>query len=200
MDRHAESVGVIAPTRAQARAAAAFLRRRMPGARFRLLVPSDLSFGRRITDALVICPAGADLAEDIGFLSRVNTRALWPAPDADIHGAISGLLGHHLPALSGPVARGRSSRKIALLIEGEVTAERARAALRSDTRHWIVESASRVRLSERQLRRYRELGVRWAALKSVRVLGVLASAPLARARRRWRKLVPEETPVWIFER
>src|SRR5262249_53477214 len=98
MDRHADLVGVIAPTRAQARSGAAFLRRKLPGARFRFLAPSDLSFASRITQTLVIWPAGADVEDDIAFLMRVSARALWPAPEADLHGAISGFLGHELPA------------------------------------------------------------------------------------------------------
>jgi len=197
--RESENLGVLAPSRARARAAAATLRRRMPGVRFTLLSLADPLVSGRLPDALVLCPGGAYLERDVDFLSRVSARALWPAPEGDLHGAIAGFLGHHLPVSSAPVRRGRASRKTALLIEGDVTPKRARDALRSDTRLWIVERASCVHLSERQLRRYRDLGVRWAALKPVRVVGLLASPELARARRRWQKLLPADTPVWVYE-
>jgi hypothetical protein len=197
--REAEILGVLAPNRARARAGAAALRRRMPGVRCRLLSLADLFVSGRLPDALVLCPRGALLQADLDFLSSVSARALWPAPEGDLHGAIAGFLGHHLPDSSAAVPRGRASRKIALLIEGDVTPKRARDALRSDMRLWIVESPSRVRLSERQLRRCHDLGVRWAALRPVRVVGLLASPQLARAHRRWRKLLPPDTPVWVWE-
>jgi hypothetical protein len=171
----------------------------MPGVRCKLLSVANLLGSRRLPDALVLCPSGIHLEDDVDFLARVSARALWPAPEGDLHGAIAGFLGHHLPVSSAPIPRGRASRKTALLIEGDVTPKRARDALRSDTRHWIVESASRVHLSELQLRRYRDLGVRWAVLKPVRVVGLLASAKLARAPRRWRRFLPPDTPVWVWE-
>jgi hypothetical protein len=197
-DGRADPVGIVAPSRARALTAAADLKRRMPDARWRFLSLPDLLVRGKIAQSLVLCPAGADAEADIVFLSRVSARALWPAPEADLHGAISGLLGHHLSVSSAPIPRKRSNRKIALLIEGEITMSRARAALRSDTREWIVEKPASVRLSERQLKRYQQLGVRWTALEPVRVLGLFASPRLAAVRRRWKRLLPPDTPVWIW--
>lgn len=60
----------------------------------------------------------------------------------------------------------------ALLLEGEVGPDRARAALASPVRRWIVEHAGRVRLSRKELERLRDSGVEWSALEPVRLLGV----------------------------
>ena len=64
----------------------------------------------------------------------------------------------------------------ALLLEGDVDAERARAALASPVRRWIVEHPGRVRLSARDLGRLRAHGVTWSALEPVRLLGLAVCA------------------------
>lgn len=201
-ERGAERVALVAPSKARARSAAAAARVRLSGKRVEPVSFSDLFVRGRAFDGFVLCPGGADVEHDLGFLQRARDRVLWPAPDPDLHGAIAGLLGHghDLPDSSAPVARGRARRKIAFLFEGLVTPARVRAALQSDARHWIVESALRVRLSDRQLTRLRGEGVRWSALDPVRLIALVASPELARARRRWQRLLPAGTPVWLWER
>jgi hypothetical protein len=201
-ERGAKRVALVAPSKARGRSAAAAVRARLSGQRGEPVSLSDLFVRGPAFDGIVLCPGGADVERDLGFLQRARDRVLWPAPDPDLHGAIAGLLGHghDLPDSSAPVARGRAHRKIAFLFEGLVTPARVRAALRSDARHWIVESALRVRLSERQLTRLRGEGVRWSALKPVRLIALVASPELAQARRRWQRLLPAGTPVWLWDR
>jgi hypothetical protein len=198
--RGAERVALVAPSKAQARSAAAAVRARLRGKRGEPVSLSDLFVGGPTFDGVVLCPGGADVERDLGFLERARDRLLWPAPDPDLHGAIAGFLGHDLPDSSAPVARGRARRKIAFLFERLVTPAQVRAALQSDARHWIVNSAQRVRLSERQLARLRAEGVRWSALQPVRLIALVASPELVRARRRWQRLLPADTPVWLWEK
>jgi hypothetical protein len=80
----------------------------------------------------------------------------------------------------------------ALLLEGPVDAARARAALRSAPRDWIVESARHVRLGDRALAALSRRGVAWAALEPVELLAIYAWKPL-----RGDFGLPAGTPVWI---
>jgi hypothetical protein len=194
-----ERVTVVAPTLPRARAAAAAIRRRLPGTRVSPVAVKDLLARASATGRLALCPRGASVERDIAFLSRVSARILWSAPEADLHGAVAGLLGRELPDSLAPVERGKSRRKVALLLEGRVTPRRVREALESDVRRWIVESARSVRLSQRELARLKRLGVEWSVLQPVSVVGVLATPALARARRRWRRLLPPGTPVWVWD-
>ena len=201
-ERGGERVALVAPSKARARSAAAAARARLSGKQVEPVSLSDLFVVGPAFDGIVLYPGGANVERDLAFLQRARDRVLWPAPDPDIQAAIAGLLGHghDLPDSSAPVARGRARRKIAFLFEGLVTPARVRAALESDARHWIVESALRVRLSERQLAHLRGQGVRWSALEPVRLIALAASPELARARRRWQRLLPAGTPVWLWER
>ena len=141
-------------------------------------------------DRVMLCPSGESLDGDLAFLRAVRRRLLWPAPPPDIAAAVAGLV------TDAPANRGRAgtrragSRSSALLLEGTVTSERARAALESPERLWIVESARHVLLSGAELDALARVGVRWAALRPVQVEGVLAGAALFAARSRWRRLVP----------
>lgn len=197
-DNRVERVTVVAPTLPRARSAAAEISRRSPGTRVWPVTIEGLLARVPAAGQLALCPQGSNVERDIAFLSRLRDRILWPAPEADLHGAVAGLLGRELPDSLGPVARGKPRRKVALLLEGRVTPGHVRDALESDARHWIVESARSVRLSERELARLKRLGVVWSVLQPVGVVGVLASPALARARRRWRKLLPPGTRVWIW--
>lgn len=193
-----ERVTVVAPTLPRARSAAAAISRRLPGTRVSPVSLEGLLARVPAADRLAICPRGSSVERDIAFLSRVSARILWPAPEADVHGAVAGLLGRELPDSFAPVARGKSRRKVALLLEGRVTPGRVREALESDARHWIVERARSVRLSAREFSRLKRLGVVWSVLQPVGVVAVLASPALARARRRWHRLLPPGTPVWVW--
>src|ERR1700737_3055351 len=93
----------------------------------------------------------------------------------------------------------REGRRRALLLEGVVDAQRARAALASDLRQWIVESPFAVRLSARERQRLEKAGVSWFALAPARLVALVASPKLARERRQWRALLPPRTKVIVIE-
>lgn len=197
-DRNRDPVAVVAPTRASARSAASFLTRRLGGAvtacSLAGYITSESSPGR-----IVLCPAGRSLERDIDFLRAARERALWNPPDEIVLSAIEGLLGSLPPAAARGRPRQRRSQdtRTALLLEGTVTSERARAALASDARLWIVEHPRRVRVSRPLMDRLRKTGVRWSALDPVSVVAILGSPRLAAARSRWKDLVPPGTPFWI---
>jgi hypothetical protein len=192
------AVAVVAPTRASARSAASFLKRRLGGAVTACSLAGYLA-SERAPGRIVLCPSGPSLEREIDFLRAARERTLWNPPDEIVLGAIEGLLGSLPPAaargLPGP--RRARGRRTALLLEGRVTSERARAALASDARLWIVEHPRSVRVSRPLMDRLRRCGVHWSALEPVIVVGVLASPRLAAARSRWKGLLPPGTPVWI---
>lgn len=146
----------------------------------------------------VLCPSGRSVGEDLAFLREVRERALWELPDSIVHAAIAGLLGSPTDAAPARGARARGGG-LALLLEGSVGWTRARAALRSDARVWVVESAGQARLSRRRLEELERRGVRWAVLRPVVVVALAASPRLARARPRWKNLLPAKTPVWVIK-
>jgi hypothetical protein len=204
MIRNRGRVGVIAPTPALARSAAAFLAERLPGALspFALL---DYLASPRAPRRVVLCPSGRSVATDVDFLRAARERVIWDAPEEIVYSAIEGLLGSISPALASgsgspraPVSRKRAGgTATALLLEGTVTTARARALSSHDARLWIVEHPGRVHVDRRLMETLRREGVRWAALEPIIVIAVLASPRLARARSRWRRLLPPETPVWV---
>jgi hypothetical protein len=196
------AVVCIAPTGRLSRQAAEEIAAGLPGVPLvtrsiagYLAAPQD---GQRI----LLCPAGNSVPSDLAFLHRVAWRLLWPAPTADFQDAIGGLRTRgtpHAAARSAPEPR-RPARGLvaALLLEGRVDAARARAVLDSSAlRDWIVESPRHVQVSERLGRSLENAGVRWTALEPVEVVALFARPELARARARWRRVLPRETPVWI---
>lgn len=197
-DRNRDPVAVVAPTRASARSAAVFLKQRLGGAAAACSLAGYLA-SERAPGRIVLCPAGRSLERDIDFLRAARERTLWNPPDAIVLGAIEGLLGSLPPAAARARPRPRRARdtRTALLLEGTVTSARARAALSSDARLWIVEHPRRVRVSRPLMERLRKVGVRWSALEPVSVVAILASPRLAAARSRWKGLVPAGTPLWI---
>jgi hypothetical protein len=198
--RDVERVELVAPGVARARSAAAAFCKRLPGLRCSPVSLSSLLARGPASETLVVCPGGAGLERDLDFLARLSQRVLWPAPHPELFGAIAGLLGHELPDAPPEAWRRETRRKVAFLFEGLVTPARARAALASDARHWIAESVRRVRLSPAGLASLERQGVRWSALRPVRVVALIASPALARARGRWRRLLPPDTPVWVWEK
>ena len=197
-DRNRDPVAVVAPTRASARSAAVFLSQRLGGAVTACSLAGYLA-SEQAPGRIVLCPAGRSLERDVDFLRAARERTLWHPPDAIILGAIEGLLGSLPPSASRGRPRPRPvwNTRTALLLEGTVTSERARAALSSDARLWIVEHPRKVRVSRPLMERLRRAGVRWSALDPVTVVAVLASPRLAAARSRWMGLVPAHTPLWI---
>lgn len=200
-DRH--RAALVAPTLSRARGVAAALERRASAD----LSPFSLAgylASSRAPRQVILCPSGRSVAEDVAFLRRVRDRVLWEAPDDVLYDAIAGLLGPPIGSPDrSPLIRPRRRRpgpgkgeKEALLLEGIVDRDRARTLLGKSARLWIVERPGRVRLDRPMMDRLRQSGVRWRALEPVAVIAVLASPPLARARSRWKHLVPSGTPIW----
>ena len=204
MIRNRGRVAVIAPTLALARSAAAFLAGCFSDALSPFALPDYLA-SPRAPRRIVLCPSGRSVASDIRFLKAARERILWDAPEEIVYGAIEGLLGSIPPAPApgsgrrrAPVSRRRAGRTaVALLLEGTVTSARARALCSGDARLWIVEHPGRVRVDSGLMETLRRKGVRWAALEPVILVAVLASPRLARARSRWRRLLPPETLMWV---
>jgi hypothetical protein len=207
MIRNRGRVGVIAPTPAQARSAAAFLAERLSEALSPFALPDYLA-APRAPRRVVLCPSGRSVAADVRFLKTARERILWNAPEEIVYSAIGGLLGS-IPASPAP-GSGRSrapvSRKragataTALLLEGTVTTARARALSSQDALLWIVEHPGRVRVDRGLMETLRRKGVRWAALEPASVVALVASPRLAEARSLWARLLPRATPVWIHGR
>jgi len=191
-------VAVVAPTSASARSAAAFLKKRLAGAVTACSLADYLALARA-PRRIVLCPVGRSLEREIDFLRAARERALWEAPGDIVFDAIEGLLGSlpPAPALGRRGAGHASERNAALLLEGLVTSERARAALASDARLWIVEHPRRVRVNRLLMEKLQKTGVRWLALDPVILVAVLASPRLAEARSRWKHLLPAGTRLWI---
>jgi hypothetical protein len=191
-------VAVVAPTSASARSAAAFLKKRLAGAVTACSLADYLALARA-PRRMVLCPVGRSLEREIDFIRAARERALWEPPGDIVFDAIEGLLGSLPPAptLGRRGTRQASERNAALLLEGLVTSKRARAALASDARLWIVEHPRRVRVNRPLMERLQKTGVRWLALDPVILVAVLASPRLAEARSRWKHLFPAGTRLWI---
>jgi hypothetical protein len=191
-------VSLVSPTAAAAREAGFAVARRLPDAR---LVPASLrrfAHDPRAPLRIVLCPEGESVAGDVGFLREARRTILWPPPAAEVWSAIAGLRGSHdAPPGGAAAARGRSGRRSVLLLEGDVTLERARRAASSGApRDWIVERVQRVRISSKGLEELRRLGIRWATLDPVEVIALVASPALTRARAKWARLLPDGIPIW----
>jgi hypothetical protein len=148
--------------------------------------------------SIVICPAGADVRDDLAFLEDVRRRLVWPPPSSELWSAIAGLRGSHDPPPAGSTPpRRRTGRRTALLLEGDVTLDRARrAAAAGGPRDWIVERVQRVRVPPGERDDLDGLGVRWAVLEPVDVRAVVASPALFRARARWASWFPRTAEIW----
>ncbi len=196
-------IALVGPTAAVARSFEARLASRFPDSRLAPVSLSRFLSDRRAPARIVLCPAGGDLTDDLAFLRAAHRRALWPAPGAELSRAIAGLRGFDDAAPDGmPLpAPTRSGRRTALLLEGDVTPERARGAAAAPApRHWIAERVQRVRIGENLLGELRRLGIRWSVLEPVEVLAVAASPELARAHSRWSRWVPRAVPIRVIAR
>jgi hypothetical protein len=154
---------------------------------------------------VVLCPSGVSVARDVAFLARAAGRLLWPAPPGGFQAAIGGLRAE--AGASQPSRRRRKTAKpsaaveAALLLEGEVGLARARAALAAaGPRRWIVETPGHVRIRQDHLEKLSRAGVRWSALEPVVLVALYATPALARARERWKGLLPASTRVWVRRR
>jgi hypothetical protein len=151
---------------------------------------------------VVLCPPGESVAQGVRFLQGVAARLLWPAPPLRVAEAIEGIRAGDESPSPGSVPRRRAGDRrgrTALLLEGRVDRARIRAALRdARTRDWIVETVGSVRVSPGTVERLAKDGVRWSVLAPVGVEAVCVTPELARARARWRGLLPPRTPVWTL--
>jgi hypothetical protein len=196
-------IALVGPTAAVARSFEASLASRFPDNRLAPVSLSRFLSDRRAPARIVLCPAGGNLADDLAFLRAARRRALWPAPGAELSHAIAGLRGFDDAAPDGmPLpAPTRSGHRTALLLEGDVTPERARgAAAAPSPRHWIAERVQCVRIGESLLEELRRLGIRWSVLDPVEVVAVAASPELARAHSRWSRWVPRAVPIRVIAR
>jgi len=198
-----EVVAVVAPRLAQARRAAAGpVAARRPAARFESF--SLAGYGRAAAaPSRVVLWAAGDAASSLAFLRRARERLLWPAAGLDFGEAIAGLRGEEAPdersAPHRPHRRGERGLPAALLIEGVLDARRIRRALAARApRDWILESARRLRVSDRDLRELARRRIRIFALEPVTLVAVVLPAALARQSRRWRRLVPAGAEVWTI--
>jgi hypothetical protein len=182
-------VAVVAPHGGAASASAARLESKLPGSRLLPMTPSEYlrRSGRPIP--LILSVLGTDPAADRRFLERVRDRILWPSPPPDLYDAICGVL-TSLPTRRRPTRRGAPDETAGLLLEGDVGADRARAALDSPVRQWVAEHPGRVRLAQRDLALLRNAGVRWSALFPVRLVAVSDPANASRG------LFPAGTRIW----
>ncbi|HZI66926.1 MAG TPA: hypothetical protein VFF17_10215 [Thermoanaerobaculia bacterium] len=152
---------------------------------------------RRAPERIVLCPAGGTVEDDVRFLEDARRRALWTRPGGELTGAIAGLRGSHDERGGAAPARAGRGLTTALLLEGDVTSERARSAATSGApRHWIVERVQSVRLTAPVIEELRRLGIRWSVLEPVELIAVAASPALARNRSRWAALLAAKVPVW----
>ncbi len=188
-------VAIVAASEAEAAAAARAIERRLPGV---VLEPNSLGGYLRAPDApgrVVLCVTGRSATRARAFLRRAAERLLWPSPPADLLDAVAGLrpVRASRPGRgAGARARGAAGPRMALLLEGPVDARRARAALRSTPREWIVESARHVRVGPRGMAALARAGVAWSALDPVELLAVCAKAPLPPGLG-----LPAGIPVWL---
>ena len=167
----------------------------LPRGRIRRFSLAAYLAARRAPDRVVLCPSGESLAGDLAFLRRARERLILSAPPRDIAEAIGGLRTGDPPALGPQAARGRGPLHRALLLEGLVTEGRARSALASPARLWVVESPRSLRLSDATLSRLKRSRVRWAALNPVVVVAIVASPGLAGALAASRRGIPESAAI-----
>ena len=192
------AIACVAPAVRRAKALSRSLAAFLPGKRLEAFSVASYLAALAPPSRIVLCPPGLSIPRDLEFLSRAARRLLWPAPPARFRQAIGGLRGTDGPARPAGRRAASGAPSAVLLLEGEVDLARARAALAAPgPRDWIVESPGRVRLSQRQLDRLARSGIRWSALEPVTVVALYATPALARARERWKRLLPGATRVWV---
>jgi hypothetical protein len=197
-------VAVVAATAAEARVAASApeLRAGTPGYDVFPAALSAYLADPQAPPRVILCATRGPSARGLAFLARASERLLWPAPPADIDAAIGGLRERDFGRSPGRPARHERLRT-ALLLEGRVDPNRARAALaaveRAGPRDWIVESARHVRVTGAGLAALARAGIRWSALEPVELVAVYVSEDVARALR-LRKGTSPRTPVWVRPR
>jgi len=193
------TIACVAASRARARTLAREIAERMPNECVEAFSLESYLASDDAPQRIVLCAASGSVDADRRFLRRASERLLWPAPPLRLREAIGGLRNEEETPRDRARTRASSSvETAALLLEGMVGRDRARAALRAGgPRAWIVETPGCVRLERSELARLARAGVRWSALRPSGLEAVYASPALARSVGSWRGLVPKRTPVWI---
>jgi hypothetical protein len=197
------TIACVAPGRRSALSAADGVSASLPKARLEAFSLAGYLASANAPDRIILCPAGESTAADLRFLGLAVERLLWPGPPRGLRAAIGGIRPHG----EGP-RRAEAPRKgaeatapattSALLLEGLVGPARALSALAATgPRDWIVESTRHVRISAGLHRRLARNGVRWSALEPIELVALYATPALARARGKWKALLPPRTRVWI---
>jgi hypothetical protein len=193
------TIACVAPSRARSRTLAREIAQRLPGERVEAYSLAGYLTSEDPPSRIVLCAAAGAAASDRRFLERAAARLLWPPPPRRLREAIGGLRNEEeTPGGSARTRDAAQNDTAALLLEGVVGRDRARAALRAGgPRAWIVETPGCVRLAESELARLSRAGVRWSVLRPSGLEAVYASPALARSAESWRRLLPKGTPVWI---
>jgi hypothetical protein len=193
------SIACVAASRTRARVFAGEIAARMPGERLDAFSVDDYLADDGAPQRIVLCSAAGEALADRRFLERAAERLLWPPPPRGLREAISGLRNEEeTPDESGRLPGSAANDTAALLLEGIVGPDRARAALRAGgPRAWIVERPGCVRLTRSELVRLCRAGIRWSALRPSCLEAVYVSPALARSAASWTRLLPKRTPVWI---
>jgi hypothetical protein len=191
---------VVSATPASARSAAAALAPEFPSARLVPLSLAQYRARRGMPLPAILAPAGADRASDRRFLESARARILWKPAPRDLYAAIAGVLTDLPERRRREIAPADTHKHehehepaSALLLEGAITPARARAALASAGRHWIVEHVGKVRLSGAQLASLSRAGVRWSVLHPVTLLAIADRTGCARM------LFPRGTRIWRWD-
>ena len=200
----AMAIACVAPGRRSALSAADTVAASLPKAHVEAFSLAGYLAAARAPHRIVLCPAGLSTSADLRFLGLAAKRLLWPAPPAGLRAAIGGIRPHgDRPRRAEAQFRKDAQKAVpgrtsALLLEGRVSPSRALSALAaSGPRDWIVESARHVRISARLHRTLAQGDIRWSALEPIELVALHATPALARARGKWKKLLPARTRVWI---
>ena len=195
------TIACVAPGLRSALRAARGVGASLPKARVEAFSLASYLAAERAPDRIVLCPAGLSTDADLRFLGLAAGRLLWPGPPRGLRAAIGGILPHGRGPrrTEAPPRRNTGTGpRAALLLEGRVGEPRALSALAaSGPRDWIVVSARHVRIPARLHRALALDGIRWSALEPIELVALYATPALARARRKWKSLLPARTRVWI---
>jgi hypothetical protein len=194
------TIACVAPSRRSARSAARGLSAGLPKARIEAFSLAAYLAAEDAPHRIVLCPAGISTKADLRFLDLAAGRLLWPGPPGSLRAAIGGIRPHgeRPRRAEAPSRKETASARAALLLEGRVGEPRARSALAAaGPRDWIVESARHVRLPAKLHRALVLEGIRWSALEPIELVALYAAPALARARGKWKSLLPPRTRVWI---
>ena len=196
-------IACVSPGRRSAAGAADAVAASLPKARVEAFSLARYLAAVEAPDRIVLCPAGISAAADVRFLHLAAELLLWPPPPRGLRAAIGGIR-PHASRPRRPETRRHGEAKAAtpgvsaLLLEGAVGPSRALSALAaSGPLDWIVESPRQVRIPARLRRTLAQEGIRWSALEPIELVAVYLTPALARAREKWKALLPARTRVWI---